>query len=383
MDTAGINLDNIHIPIANMASPAKRRKKNDGSGTPAASVGVKNLDFFFGRKGVAAATRGKEQPRSEGRGVDGGGYKGTRMGQEKEQRQEMDEELARRLHEEWNGVGSANGTVRASGSGTRDGSMIAVVKDEVVILSEKDGVSDGKASSSPQLQQEAPPSKTLVPPKLTNVPPTTLTPSLGTEATHAIIPFDQDPLKFSPELYTPLLHSLPNSRATYALLTHCFVLITSTRSRIKIVDTLTNLLRLLIISDPPSLLPAVWLATNSIGPSYETNELGLGGNILSKAILKVSGISKPALKALGNKYGDPGDVAFDAKVRQRTLGMKKMVPLSMHLFHLVGGRGLGCAGRGLMDPYARGNSNYKRLRYLAKNRRCKRSRKSRSQTTAR
>jgi len=300
-----------------MASPAKRRKKNDGLGVPTAGAGVRNLDFFFGSKG------GKQKSSEKGVGRVGsgdGGENGDRGGvvggdggageeQNREQRQETDEELARRLHEEWNGAGSVDG----SGSRSRGDSGIAVVKEEVVIMRDRDGASGGASNGKPT-------------PKPTNPPPTS---TLGAEAAHATIPLDQDPLKFAPELYTPLIHSFPNSRATYALLTHCFVLITSTRSRIKIVDTLTNLLRLLIISDPPSLLPAVWLATNSIGPSYENNELGLGGSILSKTILKVTGISKPALKALGNKYGDLGDVAFDAKVGQRTLGMKKMVPLSM------------------------------------------------------
>ena len=45
--------------------------------------------------------------------------------------------------------------------------------------------------------------------------------------------------------------------ATYALLTRCFVLVSGTTSRIKIVDTLVNCLRLLIEGDPDSLLPAV------------------------------------------------------------------------------------------------------------------------------
>ena len=353
-----------------MASPTKRRKKNDGSGTPAAGAGVRTLDFFFGRKAVAVAAGGKveEKQKSEGMGVDGDGGAGV------EKEKETDEELARRLHEEWNGVESADGNVnvRGSGSGSRDDSVTAAVEEEVVMIWEKKGVLDGRDLSS---QQEALSSKTVVP---TSVPPTTL----DAETAHSTIPLDQDPLKFTPELYTPLLHSFPNSRATYALLTHCFVLITSTRSRIKIVDTLTNLLRLLIISDSPSLLPAVWLATNSIGPGYENNELGLGGSILSKAILKVSGISKPALKALGNKYGDPGDVAFDAKVRQRTLGMKKMVPLSMCLSHP-------CEGLGeVVLDYADGSlwmgvSNRKRIRHPSQNRRRKRFRKPRSQTTTR
>jgi len=76
------------------------------------------------------------------------------------------------------------------------------------------------------------------------------------------------------------------------------------------------------------IFPKVWLTTNDIGPSYETNELGIGGSVISKAIIKASGITPAALKKLNNKYGDPGDVAFEAKVKQRTLMMKKPTPLS-------------------------------------------------------
>ncbi|CAZ83915.1 unnamed protein product [Tuber melanosporum] len=94
-------------------------------------------------------------------------------------------------------------------------------------------------------------------------------------------------------------------------------------------DTLVNFLRILIRLDPDSLLPAVWLTTNDIGPSYETNEFGIDGSIISKAIMKASGITPATLKKLNNKHGDPGDVAFEAKVKQRTLMMKKPTPLTI------------------------------------------------------
>jgi DNA ligase-1 len=80
----------------------------------------------------------------------------------------------------------------------------------------------------------------------------------------------------------------------------------------------------------------VWLTTNDIGPSYETNELGLGGSIISKALTKTSGITPAALKKLYNKHGDPGDVAFEAKVKQRVLIMKKPTPLSKCFTHRSG-----------------------------------------------
>lgn len=75
-------------------------------------------------------------------------------------------------------------------------------------------------------------------------------------------------------------------------------------------------------------LGKVWLTTNDIGPSYENNELGLGGSVVSKALTKTSGITSAALKKLYNKHGDPGDVAFEARVKQRTLMMKEPTPLS-------------------------------------------------------
>ncbi|KAK5240405.1 hypothetical protein LTR16_010679, partial [Cryomyces antarcticus] len=101
-----------------------------------------------------------------------------------------------------------------------------------------------------------------------------------------------------------------------------------TQSRIKIVDTLVNLLRVIIEGDPDSLLPAVWLATNSISPPYIDRELGLGGSAISKALKKVCGLDNASLRTLQNKHGDAGDVAFEAKKRQ-SLTLRKPKALSI------------------------------------------------------
>lgn len=306
------------LSIHTMASPTKRRKKNDGTAMP--EVGARNLDFFFKKKCAGAETTGKKVAdvgQKEG-GVSGGANSKNRDGKF------TDEELARRLHEEWNGAESVGAVSEdlalRDKNRSSDGIKIGPASTaEEGSPSEKD---DTKSDVKPPIASDETPKS--------NVPVSLASPSLDADKAHSDLPLDQDPLTFDPELYGDLIHSFPNSKATYALLTRGFVLITSTRSRIKIVDTIVNLLRVIIRHDPASLLSAVWLSTNSIGPDYENSELGLGGSILSKAILKVSGISKQALKTLNNKYGDPGDVAFDAKVKQRTLGMKKMVPLSMH-----------------------------------------------------
>jgi hypothetical protein len=78
------------------------------------------------------------------------------------------------------------------------------------------------------------------------------------------IPFDESPLTFDPQKYVPDLQkhwAAEDGNASYALLTRCFVLVNSTQSRIKIVDTLVNLLRTLIEGDPTSLLPTVCIQT--------------------------------------------------------------------------------------------------------------------------
>ncbi|KAK8034265.1 DNA ligase I [Apiospora rasikravindrae] len=116
--------------------------------------------------------------------------------------------------------------------------------------------------------------------------------------------------------------------ASYALLTRCFILINGTTSRIKIVDTLVNCLRVIIEADPSSLLPAVWLATNSISPPYISLELGLGGSAISKALKQVCGLDSRSLKALYDKYGDAGDVAFEAKKKQ-SFTLRKPKPLTI------------------------------------------------------
>ena len=100
------------------------------------------------------------------------------------------------------------------------------------------------------------------------------------------------------------------------------------KSRIKIVDTLVNCLRIFIEADPASLLPAVWLATNAISPPYISLELGIGGSAISKALKQVCGLDNRALKAIYDRLGDPGDVAFEAKKKQ-SFTLRKPKPLTI------------------------------------------------------
>jgi len=110
-----------------------------------------------------------------------------------------------------------------------------------------------------------------------------------------------------------------STQAPYSFLVHALCALSATRSRIVILNILTNALQALARYHPPSLLPSLYLLSNSLAPPYVPVELGLGPSIISKAIQHVSGITPAALKRLYNQTGDPGDVAFLAKCNVCTL----------------------------------------------------------------
>ncbi|KAG8808636.1 hypothetical protein FRC18_004921, partial [Serendipita sp. 400] len=135
--------------------------------------------------------------------------------------------------------------------------------------------------------------------------------------------FDPAPLSSSPHIkpVSPAGH-LPyecpwwpaNRGAPYALLVHALQALSATRSRIAILSVLTNLFRILLAHDPKSVLPVLYLLSNTLGPAWEGIELGVGGSIISKVLQSTTAISSQAIKNLYKKYGDPGDVAYYAVV---------------------------------------------------------------------
>ncbi|KAF8160810.1 DNA ligase [Crassisporium funariophilum] len=132
-------------------------------------------------------------------------------------------------------------------------------------------------------------------------------------------PLTFSPLDIDPTLYQPDSQPSESVKAPYALLTHAFVTLSQTRSRISIINTLTNVLRTIILKHPTSLLPAIYLLSNSLAPAFVPTELGLGSSVISKALQQISGLSAAALRRLYNTTGDLGDVAFSAKSNLRTL----------------------------------------------------------------
>ncbi|KAF1920523.1 ATP-dependent DNA ligase [Ampelomyces quisqualis] len=288
-----------------MSSPSKRRKKNDGSSQP-----VRKLEHFFAKQTAKAAAKDAPESSDETHGVQLVQDANTLT----------DEEYARKLQEEWNKEDQA-----------REQQPGPTSSDELYADGEKPTPNSASRATAVRTIE---PELTECPPKLPLKQKNTL--SLQSTAAEedtitANIPFDQSPLEFDPAKYIPDLHRhwvTDGGQATYALLTRCFILVNSTTSRIKIVDTLVNLLRTIIEGDPQSLLPAVWLATNAISPPYIDLELGLGGSAISKALKKVCGLDNAGLKVLNNKYGDAGDVAFEAKKKQ-SFTLRKPKPLTI------------------------------------------------------
>ena len=231
-----------------MGTPAKKRKLNsDAKASPVAS---RNLDFFFGKQKEKVAAL---PPKSS-----------ENQKEDSEKAQLTDEELARKLQAEWNEEGEAmNGMNGASSERAKQDPMGALSSEEL-----RDGnfiykqAEDGQEPNTEvKLGDEAPKSNP-VEFKETN----TLTLRSNGSAEEIIssnIPFDESPLTFDPAKYVTELQghwAKEGGDASYALLTSCFVLVNSTQSRIKIVDTLVNLLRVLIEGDPTSLLPTVGTA---------------------------------------------------------------------------------------------------------------------------
>ncbi|KAF1956664.1 ATP-dependent DNA ligase [Byssothecium circinans] len=295
-----------------MGSPAKRRKKNDGSSQP-----VRNLNYFFAKQkeDAAKANNATSSEATQEKHVD----------LEEGASTLTDEELARKLQAEWNREDQQAAAEQSSAKSNDDLYAEPDKPTKQDAVDQKDNKADG---TEPENSTSEPPKSAA--PKQKNT--LSLQSTAAEEDTiSANIPFDRSPLEFEPAKYIPELQkhwAIEGGHATYALLTRCFCLINSTTSRIKIVDTLVNLLRTIIEGDPESLLPTVWLATNAISPPYIDLELGLGGSAISKALKKVCGLDNAGLKTLYNKYGDPGDVAFEAKKRQ-SFTLRKPKPLTV------------------------------------------------------
>lgn len=221
-----------------MASPAKKRKLN--SDVKKSSVPSRGIEHFFAKQrqnGPSSSAPTRNASLQEAAVPD---------------HELTDEELARKLQAEWNKEDDSQ-------HGERQDASLSHESTQPAPSTTTDTVVDGGANTSIGCPAEPPRPRT--PPRDKGKGTLSLqSVASSADSVAESIPFDQSPLTFDPGDYVPALKAhwaKDDGNASYALLTRCFVLINGTTSRIKIVDTLVNCLRVLIEADPASLLPAV------------------------------------------------------------------------------------------------------------------------------
>lgn len=233
------------LHLHTMPSPSKKRKLNDGSKSTA--LPSRGLEYFFAKQ--------RQTGNNANANVDvTGPSNGSSADQEL-----TDEELARKLQAEWDQEAAATASHDNAGSASSS-------HGHKPLSSTSQSPYIGDEIDNGARRSETPPHRPA-PVKTESKGKGTLSLQSVVASTDTVtesIPFDESPLTFEPSKYLSQLKDLWESEggnATYALLTRCFVLINSTTSRIKIVDTLVNCLRVLIEGDPGSLLPAVSKST--------------------------------------------------------------------------------------------------------------------------
>jgi len=238
-----------------MASPAKRRKiDKDNKSSPVSS---RNLEYFFGKQKkdipsrAASSTDRRKNPAHDAPEL-------------------TDEQLAKKLQAKWDQEAAGSAAISPSSTTNvpiatqthSDGQAphsngIAREPNEEDVYGAGD-ILGGNIAGEGNIDDQA---STGLPVQAKSKDTLSLQSAGSAEDTiSSTIPFDESPLTFDPTKCVPDLQkhwALEGNDASYSLLTRCFVLVNSTQSRIKIVDTLVNFLRTIIEGDPSSLLPAV------------------------------------------------------------------------------------------------------------------------------
>jgi DNA ligase-1 len=111
----------------------------------------------------------------------------------------------------------------------------------------------------------------------------------------------------------------PGEPVPYAALCTTFALIEMTSKRLAIMAHCTLFLRQVLRLTPQDLLPTVQLMINKIAADYTGIELGIGEQLIMKAIGESTGRSLDVVKADNKSIGDLGLVAVKSRSTQRTL----------------------------------------------------------------
>lgn len=237
--------------------PSKRRKPNDFKSSPQTA---RSLDFFFEKQRKPAAGSGPCNDSTDQKS-NSTFHDPAQNHDPPSSQSTKDEELARKLQLEWNQENRAKVTNNCTEEARVVGEDSVENLGDILLVPE-----DATSHRCLSAKNKTSCSSRIGPKQLGSK-----TETLALQSSAAVedgltssISFDESPLTFDTAQYLPSLKEqwLKNGgHATYGLLTRCFVLVNSTQSRIKIVDTLVNFLRIIIEGDSESLLPAVRIFT--------------------------------------------------------------------------------------------------------------------------
>nr|XP_021524163.1 LOW QUALITY PROTEIN: DNA ligase 1 [Aotus nancymaae] len=105
----------------------------------------------------------------------------------------------------------------------------------------------------------------------------------------------------------------------YLAVARTFEKIEEVSARLRMVETLSNLLRSVVALSPPDLLPVLYLSLNQLGPPQQGLELGVGDGVLLKAVAQATGRQLESVRAEAAEKGDVGLVAENSRSTQRLM----------------------------------------------------------------
>ncbi|KAL6467903.1 hypothetical protein MHYP_G00235800 [Metynnis hypsauchen] len=108
-------------------------------------------------------------------------------------------------------------------------------------------------------------------------------------------------------------------KVPYLAVARTFEKIEEDSGRLRNIETLSNLLRSVILLSPDDLLCCVYLCLNQLGPAYQGLELGVGETVLMKAVAQATGRQLDKIKAEAQEKGDLGLVAESSRSNQRMM----------------------------------------------------------------
>ncbi|XP_015352107.1 DNA ligase 1 isoform X2 [Marmota marmota marmota] len=132
-----------------------------------------------------------------------------------------------------------------------------------------------------------------------------------------------DPTSYNPAKnnYHPIEDACwkPGQKVPYLAVARTFEKIEEVSARLRMVETLSNLLRSVVALSPPDLLPVLYLSLNRLGPPQQGLELGIGDSVLLKAVAQATGRQLETVRAEVAEKGDVGLVAESSRSTQRLM----------------------------------------------------------------